>query len=384
MRLPKFDAASFKGILLSVPRSGRTVQRAIVQYTSPYSNYSQKDDLGLASETLSVEAFVSGPDAYERAASLRTVLDEGGLGTLVHPNYGTMDVYVQSYDEREDYVDGLYFVGFNLQFVRADESAPLGNVQASTAVEQAALALQDEFAAAARRRVEQIEARQLLSLPQLHKELADFGARLQAIYRITEMPFEFSDNLLRVCDELEGLVLSPADLVARLMQMSADLADGILSVPSKAFQAMCFITQNLRGGFERLQKLVDGGRLHQVELQLLNNAAQLAAAVSASPKLPYRSTEEARRVSQELLEQVAALKYHAPYSTYEALATVELAYMQQSQQQIAELPPEQPSSSTEPLPVAMHRVQGQALNRLPNPFFPQFHYFKGAKGPVYV
>ncbi len=374
MKLPQFYKASYNGIDFSVPSSSRTTQHALVQYHSPYASHSTKDDLGLASEAISIQAFVSGNDAYEKAAALRKELDKRGVGKLVHPSYGELEVFVQSVEEKQDYADGLFYVGFSLSFLRADERKELSSIAASADLEPQALALQKEFAAASERRMHLIPNDKQFNPAQIRKELADLNNAIQSLYRLAEVPFAFMEELLLAVDEWHNFTLAPSEIAANIMNMSANLAQAILSVPNKMLVNLKRTIANLNRGLKRLEALGNGQTLQQYQMQLQASASQIVALFYPAAQAidsQAQSREQAQQIQQDLDALLSKIKPKVDYAQYEQLIKIEQSFYAAIASRMASLPQQKTLHTDEPLPVALHRVQGKNISLVANPFFPE-------------
>ena len=373
MKLPELSAASYNGVTFSVPSSSRNTQHALVQYHSPYAQHSLKDDLGLASENISMEAFVSGYDAYKKAASLRKELDKQGEGTLLHPSYGKLKVLVQSVEESQDFVDGLFLVTFRLSFVRADERKSLGSVDAGADLPQQALALQNQFAGRAKQKMASVPQQAKLSLDQVRKELADINGQLQAVYRLCQLPYEFTNELLSIMDDLTNIALAPLEITAVVMDMASGIGEAILSVPNRMFKNLSRAIIRLKKSYDRLDQLASGQTSERYELQLQASVSQLVGLLVPASEAPYQSREQAKAIQQDLQVLLNKTKTKAEYGQYEKLLETEQAFHAAIASRMASLPEEKglgKEQADEPLPVALHRLHGQNIALLPNPFFP--------------
>ena len=379
MNLPEFEKASYNGVVFSLPVSERSAQRAIVQHHSPYAKHSPKDDLGLLSESISVNAFVWGKGAYAQAAKLRQELDKGGAGTLMHPEYGKVPVFVQSYKENSDYADGLLFVAFHIVFLRVNEDTALGDSEGEYKLRQSheaeiksgALALQEEFRKGAELRIRRIPAKKRLNLDELRREIAAIQNELQNLLHLMNAPTEYAQELLALMNEGMALTMSPFEIAGAIMNTWANFGEVILSVPAEMLGNLNKALSSVKGAFERFKRLTDGTTPQQYEMQLQAAAMQLTSILVGAPKVSFQSKEQAEKATKEIKALVGALKPKLEYATFERLVETEREFLAEMGNVAKTLPKEKALKNTEPLNVALFRVKGKAARQVPNPFFPQ-------------
>ena len=377
MKLPEnIGKANYNGVVFSVPISKRSTQRAIVQHHSPYSNRTYKDDLGLLSDTIRVNGFVWGNGAYAQAAKLREELNKGVPGTLQHPEYGELSVYMQNTDEEQDYADGLYFVSFSISFVRDDESEALGNAEGeytlheshATKLATGALALQQEFSEGTR--IRRIPAKARLNLDELQQQLASIQNEIQNLLHLINAPSEYAQQIQDLYSEMLGINLSPLQIAATIMNTTANVAEAILSVPGEMIANLNKAIDSLKKSFERIKRLTDGTTPQQYEMQLQAAASQLATILIGTPKVSFQSKEQVQKATQDLQTLITKLKPHLEYAAFEQLVDTEQAFVAEMDAVAKELPKEKEITSNEPLNVALFRAKGRAIHRVANPFFP--------------
>lgn len=85
--------ASFKGVSFEVDSATLTFGRRTVTHEYPQRDVPYVEDLGKATRTFSIQAFVIGDDYIARAKRLLKVLEESGPGDLIHPWLGKLKVH---------------------------------------------------------------------------------------------------------------------------------------------------------------------------------------------------------------------------------------------------------------------------------------------------
>lgn len=88
----RVQPASFRGVPFEVDAGDFQGGRRGVVHEYPQRDKARPEDLGRAVRRFTLRAFVVGPDYIERANALITALERGGVGTLVHPWLGSLQV----------------------------------------------------------------------------------------------------------------------------------------------------------------------------------------------------------------------------------------------------------------------------------------------------
>ncbi len=150
LRQDQLRPASFRGVPFQVDAADLEAGRRTQLHEYPQRDKPFSEDLGRATRTLSVTAFVVGDDYLQQAERLLAALETPGPGTLVHPWHGTLQVTVGiarvTFSTRE-----LGVARFEIPCVEAGELT-FPSVQASTqaqsriAADGLAQAAADEFA----------------------------------------------------------------------------------------------------------------------------------------------------------------------------------------------------------------------------------------------
>lgn len=108
--------ASFKGVKFEVMSVTRSGQRAIAVNEYPYTAGADLEDLNLRARRVKVKVIVYGDDYENALAQLIGALESPGVGELIHPVHGSMQVLAESWDDdhEADLVDGAML---NISFV---------------------------------------------------------------------------------------------------------------------------------------------------------------------------------------------------------------------------------------------------------------------------
>ena len=90
--LEQLQPASFRGIPFLVNAETKTGGKKTVTHEYVGSDKRFTEELGLLPPSFSIEAVIHGNEAISTRLLLEDALDEPGLGILVHPVYGAIEV----------------------------------------------------------------------------------------------------------------------------------------------------------------------------------------------------------------------------------------------------------------------------------------------------
>lgn len=141
--------ASFRGISFWVESSDLSVGRRTVTHQYPQRDEPFTEDLGRAAREYRFSAFVLGEDYIEQAKKLREALEKPGAATLVHPEFGEIQVVAQP-GASMSFSQSRRRANFSLAFVEAGLNAfptPEGASQQASraAADQVSEAAADSF-----------------------------------------------------------------------------------------------------------------------------------------------------------------------------------------------------------------------------------------------
>lgn len=141
--------ASFRGVSFWVESSDLSVGRRTVTHQYPQRDEPFTEDLGRAAREYRFSAFVLGDDYIEQAKKLREALEKPGAATLVHPEFGEIQVVAQP-GASMSFSQSMRRVNFSLAFVEAGLNAfptPEGASQQASraAADQVSEAAADSF-----------------------------------------------------------------------------------------------------------------------------------------------------------------------------------------------------------------------------------------------
>lgn len=116
--------ASFRGVTFDVQGTGRSGARSIDAAEYPYAPGAELGDMGQRGRRFKLKAIIWGDDYEDRLAALWAALETPGVGELVHPIYGPLQVMAEAWDDSHeaDLVDGVVV---NLEFIEHTPREPV-------------------------------------------------------------------------------------------------------------------------------------------------------------------------------------------------------------------------------------------------------------------
>jgi prophage DNA circulation protein len=116
--LDNFRQAKFRTAEFYVPSAENRGGRRGVVHEFPKRDEPYVEDMGKKAKSFEIEAYVLGEDYFTARNALVEALDAPGVGKLVHPYLGTLDVFCTNYSFRET-VTETRMARFTLSFVQA-------------------------------------------------------------------------------------------------------------------------------------------------------------------------------------------------------------------------------------------------------------------------
>tara|TARA_R110000851_G_scaffold87972_4_gene191783 strand:- start:825 stop:2024 length:1200 start_codon:yes stop_codon:yes gene_type:complete len=122
--------ASFRGIEFLMPDESEKGGKKNVIHEYPNSNKRFVEVLGVLQGVYSVTAIIHGGDAIQQRKRFKTALDEDGIGLLVHPTLGQINVVATDYTSSSSDTELGKFV-FEITFVQSENNLTLAPTVAS-------------------------------------------------------------------------------------------------------------------------------------------------------------------------------------------------------------------------------------------------------------
>lgn len=124
MIIDQLQQASFRGVPFLVPSESKTGGKKTVVHDYPGSDRRYVEELGVQPPEFSLTAVVYGANAIQRRRRLEQALEQPGLGSLIHPSLGSLDVVALSYtSDSSDSEIGKFT--FRIEFSRTESNISL-------------------------------------------------------------------------------------------------------------------------------------------------------------------------------------------------------------------------------------------------------------------
>lgn len=221
--------ASFRGVKFEVQSIDRSGSRAIAANEYPYKAGADLDDMNLRARRYKLKAIVWGDNYEADLKRLIDALDAPGVGELIHPVHGSLQVMAETWDDAHeaDLVDGAMV---NISFIEHSTREVIFSASSASAKTDAIAAKGADARAAADealvRRVEQAQSSPLRRLAVLKDTFNQAKGSLQKLLNTTGLRAVLSDldpvlyprayvaDLLTVVDRaLQGLPFGGRNLV---------------------------------------------------------------------------------------------------------------------------------------------------------------------------
>jgi prophage DNA circulation protein len=116
--IDNYRQAKFRTANFYVPNSENSGGRRGVVHEFPKRDLPYVEDMGRKARSFQLDAYVLGEDYFTLRDNLITALEKEGVGKLVHPYFGTLDVLCTNYSVRETVSEGR-IARFTLTFVES-------------------------------------------------------------------------------------------------------------------------------------------------------------------------------------------------------------------------------------------------------------------------
>lgn len=238
--------ASFRGVSFWVETSDLSVGRRTVTHQYPQRDEPFTEDLGRAAREYRFSAFVLGDDYIEQAKKLREALEKPGAATLVHPEFGEIQVVAQP-GASMSFSQSMRRVNFSLAFVEAGLNAfptPEG------ASQQASRAAADKVSEAA---AESFEDSLTLDDIEDFVEAALSGDLLDALDIISNAEIakvlDFADRVSDLANDAISLVRGGPKAFATKLMGALGLSRLATTVAGwqRVGKSLCALADDLRG-----------------------------------------------------------------------------------------------------------------------------------------
>lgn len=206
--------ATFRGVKFSLVETQHTVGRRVVVHEYPQRDMPYTEDMGKATNELTVKGFISGKDYIQRMNALEEKLAMPGAGELIHPWLGRLMV-VPNGKANITYSSSLLYVEFELKFVEAGERLyPTQSVDTGYVSKKSAQNLFDASLDSIQKKLNIIEAQDFIKQSVINN--LNSVLKIDALASINKM-FKIADSVGRIVNEgMSLLSQDPTSFAYRL------------------------------------------------------------------------------------------------------------------------------------------------------------------------
>lgn len=347
----QLQRASFRGVPFYVRSADTEEGRRGVLHEYPLRDEPFVEDMGRKAGEFSLEAFVLGDDYFKARDALRDALKKPGVGELVHPTLGRLNVaQVVPFRFVESLVDEGGVARFTLRFTEtADNLQPSAETNTSAVVDAqadaASEAVADEFA----------DEFSVDGLPEFTAAdamtlLSDAAAAIEAA-RAGVMPDltvvgEFLGEVSRFSSSLSSLVLAPRTLAVQVLGLASGLRNAVLR-PINAVTSLAkffgyassrtpvpLTTPSRRAQANNRTAIVSLVQRAAV-IEAARASARIDFSAAGSPRITYQQAIALREQLADALEDAAST---ASADAYNALMDLRAAVVRDITARGADLP----------------------------------------------
>jgi hypothetical protein len=319
----KLRQASFKGVEFYYQDSTIDGGRKTVTHEYPDSNIRYVEDLGKLEKSFSITAIIDNNTSYTNRDRLINVLEEEGVGVLIHPEYGTNNVALKGYSVNNN-INNLGITTFNMTFEVAEQNrfpqTTKGNkgflANLKTALFGTNEAAFDAAWGSVINKKQQFDSA-VATTKQASREIQRVSATIEGA---VDGLSDYITTLNELVDDAAELVQTPSDLSTKLT-----LAFSNLEVAYNNVQDVFDVASGLFG-FNQKDRNSSGQSTQQTQIknnqdQINNfiNAGALATAYNAAASITFTNFDEVNEVNTKLEDGFAALPSNLDKDVYKSL-----------------------------------------------------------------
>lgn len=309
--LDDLHSASFRGIPFLVSGARTTAGRKQAVHEYPDTDRRYVEDMGILQDKYEIEAIVHGVDWLQRRDSLRRALLEGGIGELVHPFYGSVQVVPEPHTVSER-TSELGVVKFQLVFLRAEEGVypEQGTSNLARVQEQADAVLAGVATDIAGTYTAPTAATNIEDTRAQIEQIADvFTLRGGSVTQVKENISAYADALSAFEDSPYTILRTPATLASRLTSLfetydviAADVTDQLNLYFGELFT---FGDDDITIPLTTVERIERATNRKVLRSAVKTNS--LALAYGAATRVTYENDEQLTRNQTQLETQYQAV-----------------------------------------------------------------------------
>jgi prophage DNA circulation protein len=319
----KLRIASFKGVEFYYQDSTIDGGRKTITHEVPDSNNRYVEDLGKLEKSFSITGIVDNNVNYNNRDRLIDILEEEGVGVLIHPEYGTNNVALKGYSVNNN-INNLGITTFNMTFEVAEQNrfpqATKGNKGFLANIKTKLFGANEEAFNDAWDNVvnkkQQFDSA-VATTKQASREIQRVSATIEGA---VDGLSDYVTTLNELVDDATALVQTPSDLSTKL-----SLAFSNLEVAYNNRQDVFDIASGLFGFNER-DRNASGNSTQQTQIknnqdQINNfiNAGAMATAYNAAANISYTNFDEINDINTKLENGFASLPSNLNKDVYKFL-----------------------------------------------------------------
>jgi ABC-type transporter Mla subunit MlaD len=319
----KLRQASFKGVEFFYQDSTIDGGRKTITHEYPDTNTRYVEDLGKLEKSFSITAMVDNNVNYSSRDALIDVLEQEGVGVLIHPEYGTNNVALKGYSVSNN-INNLGVTTFNMTFEVAEQNrfpqttkgnkGFLANLKSSLfGTNEAAF---DAAWESVVNKKQQFDSA-VNTTKQASREIQRVSATIEGA---VDGLSDYVTTLNQLVDDAAELVQTPSDLSTKLSLMFSNLevaynkTEDVFDVASELF------------GFDQTDRNSSGSSTQQTQIknnqdQINNfiNAGAMATAYNAAANITFTNFDQVNEVNTKLEDGFAALPSNLDKDVYKSL-----------------------------------------------------------------
>jgi prophage DNA circulation protein len=319
----KLRQASFKGVEFFYQDSTIDGGRKTITHEYPDTNTRYVEDLGKLEKSFSITAMVDNNVNYSSRDALIDVLEQEGVGVLIHPEYGTNNVALKGYSVSNN-INNLGVTTFNMTFEVAEQNrfpqTTKGNKGFLANLKSSLFGTNEAAFDAAWESV--INKKQQFdsavdTTKQASREIQRVSATIEGA---VDGLSDYVTTLNELVDDATELVQTPSDLSTKLSLMFSNLevaynkTEDVFDVASELF------------GFDQTDRNSSGSSTQQTQIknnqdQINNfiNAGAMATAYNAAASIAFTNFDQVNEVNTKLEDGFAVLPSNLDKDVYKSL-----------------------------------------------------------------
>jgi prophage DNA circulation protein len=300
----KLPIASFKGVSFHYQDSSIDGGRKTVTHEYPDTNIRYVEDLGKLEKTFSITAIIDTNVSFSDRDSLIRVLEEEGVGVLIHPTFGEQNVALKGYTVADN-INELGISRFNLTFEVAElnkfPQTTKGNKGFLSRLKSAVLGDSETAFDNGWSSVKNAKARFDSANASLKRTGRELRRASQLVQGSADTFSDFATSINELIDSSASLVQSPSILASKIrttfdnLEVAYDNSQDVFDTAKALFGFNSSESENT-GTSQQQQSIVN----NQNQLNNIINASALALAYNAAGNINYRNLDELSAVNSIL------------------------------------------------------------------------------------